>query len=160
MPFFRQPREIINLESSNFDKFPQSNTGQEIDRESVSPGKALFEKETSGAYLYKHYNILFASHTIQSTQQLNEIAQGTDQRAVIARDLFDHSASLIACQIAGILNFREQNMIGVMEGSLFWDADHYRTLVESYVSMLSKYHVDFVSIDEESIVGAAMLVAS
>jgi hexokinase len=154
--FFTMPNELVNLESSNFDKFSQSAAGQEIDRASLVPGRALFEKETSGAYLYRHYT----AEQITSTHQLDQIARGSDIHAEEARNILDYSASLIACQVAGIMNFKQRNMVGVMEGSLFWKAQNYRSIVESYVTLLSPYAVKFVSIDEDSLIGAAMLVAS
>ncbi len=45
-----------------------------------------------------------------------------------------------------------------MEGSLFWKADDYKPLVETYISMLTSHTIEFYQIDKDSILGAAQLV--
>lgn len=156
--YFNNSLEAINLESANFDQFPLSLEAQTIYGMSVQRGQALFEKEVAGAYLYQHYNLHHTDQLISDTGALAELSQGAGVQAQVAQKLFDHSASLVACQIAGILEFKKRDMVGVMEGSLFWKADNYKILVETYVSMLTKYSVQFTKLDDDSIIGGAMLV--
>ncbi len=160
--FFTGNRTLVNLESANFDKFPIAPYTQTIDEQSVKRG-ALFEKEVSGAYLYKHFNLRMKEidpsfQSIESTMQLEEIAHENNEKAEVARALFDHSAKLVACQIAGILDFKQKNMVGVMEGSLFWKSTNYKSLIERYVQLLTSYSVNFIKVDDDSVLGATMLV--
>lgn len=161
---FLDDTHLVNLEAANFDKFPQSEEGKQIDAQSLKPGGALFEKEVSGGYLYHHLNLLLTKKQIkhpavENTEQLDRLARGDIQHvSELARELFEHSAALIACQVAGIANFKRCDMTFVMEGSLFWVGWHYKTMVEKYVGELTKYHVAFEEIKDCGIIGAAKLV--
>ena len=161
---FLDKTHLVNLEAAFFDKFPQTEEGKQIDMQSVERGKSLFEKEVSGGYLYHHFNILLTKNrinhpAIDSTHALDKIARGNVDRATeLARDLFNHSASLIACQVAGITNFMAHDMTFVMEGSLFWVGWHYKRIVEENVAKLTKYKVTFEEIKDCGILGAAKLV--
>jgi len=163
--FFLDNTHLVNLESANFDKFPQSEEGKQIDMQSIERGTALCEKEVSGGYLYHHFNILLTKNQIKhpaidSTHAMDRLARGNIQGATeLARGLFDHSAALIACQIAGITNFMSHDMTFIMEGSLFWVGWHYKSMVETYVKLLApKYSVTFEAIKDCGIYGAAELV--
>lgn len=162
---FLDDTHLVNLEAANFDKFPQSEEGKQIDAQSNKKGMALYEKEVSGGYLYHHFNLRIAKNQIkhpslESTHQMDRIARGdVDKATEIARELFEHSASLIACQVAGITEFKKRDMTFVMEGSLFWIGWHYKQLVEKYLKLLvPKYTVTFVEIKDCGIIGAAKLV--
>jgi len=148
----------VNLESGNFDKFPPTATGKIIDQNSDQRGQQLLEKEVSGNYLYRHYNLLVKhspslwdttwgiplwrsglqhqqgfgvrnpepsrryvgagslvnrgekNRLLLSTFELSQQAQlhpgGVNRGVTIARKLIERSASLIACQIAGIYLFK------------------------------------------------------
>jgi hexokinase len=98
--FFIDEKTAVNLESGNFNKFPQTETGKIIDKSSTNPGQHLFEKEVSGTYLYQHYN---GKAKIRSTKELSLLAKQGD---IIAQKLLERSTSLIACQIAGICRFK------------------------------------------------------
>ena len=162
--FYLDESHLVNLEAAFFNKFPQSEEGKTIDAESLSTGASVFEKEVSGEYLYRHLNILLAKHhshhpVIETTEQLNRLAKGNIQEvSQLAQGLFEHSAALIACQIAGIAEFKGTDMVFVMEGSLFWDGWHYKQMVETYISRLTKYKITFKEIDNCGIIGAAKLV--
>jgi hexokinase len=162
---FLDDTHLVNLEAANFDKFPQSSEGKQIDAQSNKRGMALYEKEISGGYLFHHFNIRIAKDQIKhpaltSTHQMDRIARGNIYKATeIARDIFEHSAALIACQVAGITEFKKRDMTFVMEGSLFWVGWHYKQIVEKYVKMLVPDHtVTFEEIKDCGIVGAAKLV--
>jgi hexokinase len=161
---FLDDTHLVNLEAANFDKFPQSVEGKQIDAQSIERGKSLFEKEVSGGYLYHHFNILLTKNRIkhpavESTHAMDRLARGNIQGATqLARRLFEHSASLIACQIAGITEYKKHDMTFVMEGSLFWVGWRYRKMVEEYVRQLTSYTATFEEIKDCGILGAAKLV--
>jgi hexokinase len=163
--FFTGDRTLVNLESANFDKFSISEAAKHIDRDSIRSGQALFEKEVAGAYLYQHYNFIIeqknlAFPRLTRTADLGEVAKKDDVSGEIARNVLDHSASLVACQIAGIAEFKKRDIVGIMEGSLFWKGHNYKTLVETYLGLLTEYSVTFTRIDDDSILGAAYLLGN
>ncbi|HRN96305.1 MAG TPA: hypothetical protein PLD54_02570, partial [Candidatus Levybacteria bacterium] len=155
--------QAINIEAGNFDIFTPSQEATILDQMSQRPGEALFEKEVSGAYLFQHYNVQIRGNSnvqpLISTMELAKLSIGSDESAQRAKKILEYSASLVACQIAGILEFKKRSCVGVMEGSLFWKAHNYKTLVETYVSMLTSYSIKFEKVDDDSIVGGAMLVS-
>ena len=156
--FFLDKNTAVNLESGNFNKFPQTETGKEINKRSLNPGQQLFEKEVSGAYLYQHYSVI-----LSSTSELNQLAEKGD---FLAQKLFERSASLIACQIAGIylyqesnLKFKILNLKFIMEGSLFWQGYHYQDYVKKYLKLLTvpENAISFIKINNSDIIGIAQL---
>ena len=106
--FYLDQKTIVNLESGNFDKFTQTESGKIIDKNSTNPGQQLFEKEVSGAYLYQHYNFNTdrnqSRHYLISTSELSPLAE---KHNLVAQKLLERSASLIACQITGIYLFKK-----------------------------------------------------
>jgi len=165
--FFLDQKTAVNLESGNFNKFPQTKTTKKIDQNSTNPGRHLFEKEVSGAYLHQHYNLLTnnsknENKEAESTEKLSFLANCGD---VLAQKIFERSASLIACQIAGIyqfknLKFQVSNLKFIMEGSVFWKSWHYTQLVNSYLKKLGveKNKTEFVKVPNSSLIGAAKLI--
>lgn len=121
--FFLNKNTIVTLESGNFDKFPQTQTGKTIDKNSHQPGRQLFEKEVSGAYLYQHYNILIncgglKAEPITDSKQLSFLAeQNKNQPSIIAQKILERSASLIACHISGLYFFKHINFNSTNNGS-------------------------------------------
>lgn len=90
---FRQKDQVVNLESGNFDKFPQTNEGKMIDKHSAFPGRQLFEKETAGSYLFQHFNI---EPRLSSTKELDEVSLRGDLKASrLAQSLLARSAKLV-----------------------------------------------------------------
>ena len=162
--YFLGPHDLVNLESANFDKFPISPETREIDLHSIKTGRALFEKETAGSYLYQHFNSILAKQQlpypkINSTWDLKKLALLNTSASPIARDLIRKSAGLIAAQIAGIILFKKRDMTFVMEGSFFWEEDIYREYVESFLKVLvPDRKVTFVHVVDSPFVGAAKLV--
>ncbi|MCG2691600.1 hypothetical protein L6272_02090 [Microgenomates group bacterium] len=159
--FFLDDHTLVNLESANFNKFKPSAAGLLVDAKSIKPGEALFEKEVAGAYLFQHYNLRRKKefNAIESTHQMDKAARGEIKGdRLLARELFKYSARLISCQIAGMANYKKQDMILVMEGSLFWVGYNYWKTVEETVKSLTKYKVRFKEIKDCGIVGAAQLV--
>ena len=164
--FFLDKKNAVNLESANFDKFPQSKEGKIIDSTSSNRGGWIFEKETSGAYLYKHFNLIIKERNIDypqisSTEELDLVSRkNIPQVSEIANNLLKRSAQLVSCQIAGITEFKKRGMVFNMEGSLFWKANGYKETVEETVKQLiPQYKVKFVEIKDSGILGAAKLVS-
>lgn len=165
--FFLGPSEIVNLEASNFDKFEQSLSGSWVLEQSANRDAAKFEKETSGAYLFQHFNYLLQQRglakrfpLLKDSSRLSAIAESkVADIAELAREVISHSARLVACQIAGITLFKGHDMVFIMEGTLFWQAYMYRTLVEETVQQLvPQYKVQFTHVAQSAIQGAIQLV--
>jgi len=164
--FFLDKTIMVNLESGNFAKFPQTETGKIIDNKSQSPRSFLFEKEVSGAYLFQHFNLLIdkISRPISSTLELSNLAKKKEgSKSLIAEKLLERSASLIACQIAGIYYFKKQpRLTFVMEGSLFWKGWKYKQMVQKYLQKLSisESAINFLKIKNSSLLGAVRLLTA
>jgi hexokinase len=167
--FFTDKTHPVNLEGANFDKFTQSKYGKMIDEVSQKPGGALFEKETSGGYLFEHFNLYCKEHNLDhhlaSSKELDNFAQKCDigehgEACKFASELLDRSAALVACQVAGIMALKKSDMNFIMTGSLFWKAFHYKETVTKYVKQLvPEYNVKFIFVDNCEIYGAAKLLA-
>lgn len=158
--FFLNDQRLVNLESACFNKFVLSPEGKEIDKLSLQPGEAIFEKEVSGGYLFQHYN-LKTDQKLTATHELDKVARGEimgDKK--LARELFKRAGQLVACQIAGIANFKKRPMLFIMEGSLFWVGYNFRKTVAETVKLLApEYPVSFKAIKDCGIIGAAKLWA-
>lgn len=156
---------VVNLESSTFDKFVQTEAGKIIDASSLNPGKQLFEKETSGKYLYRHFNYLVDQNSIncnhvKNTMQLSMLAEEQiPDFSEQAQNILDHSAQLVATQVAGILSFLKRDITFIMQGSLFWKGNRYKETVERYTKQLEPtFTATFTHIDNSDILGAAKLI--
>ena len=162
--FFENPTTLINTESGNFNKFPITPTLQKLDEKSNVKERYLFEKAISGAYLYKHFNILAPQKNINkivtSTEELDDLAREENAEGTLAKEILQNSAQLVACAIAGILNFKQTDMTFVMQGSVFWKGYQYKEIVAETVKKLSpNYSAEFIKVENADILGAAKLVA-
>lgn len=162
---FLDEKTPINLEAANFNKFKQSPEGEIIDKRSMTPGNAWAEKEVSGAYLHQIFNEGIKLRNIKleplsSTDQIDEIARnGESEAKKYAEELLNHSAGLVACEVAGITNFLKRDTAFVMEGSLFWKGYKYKERVELFLQELLPTHTAcFVYVPDSGIMGAAKLV--
>ncbi len=162
---FLDQHTTVNLESAAFNNFPQSEAGKQIDQESAAPGDALYEKEISGAYLYKHFNYEAQKrgleiHEIESTKELEVLIRDKNPEiAKLAREILDHSASLVAAQIAGILEFSKRDLVFIMQGSLYWKGHNYKEIVEQLVTELCpEYKASYENVLHSDLFGAAKLV--
>lgn len=162
--FFLDKNTVVNLEAGNFNKFPQSESGKYIDEHSLNKGVNTFEKEVAGGYLYQHFNYYvkknaLAAPQLHSSKDLSTIGI-SDEIKTLYEALWHHSASLLACEIAGIYQFKQQKeLIFVMDGSLFWKGYNYMELVKDYLSQLEVAYnaISFQKIEKSSILGAAHL---
>lgn len=163
---FLEDKTAVNLEAAYFNKFPQSEAGKEIDAFSVAPGDALYEKEVSGAYLFKHFNFLNNKRNlgltpIATTKELETyLHNGNVDIAKTTREIMDHSASLVAVQIAGIMEFCKRDLVFIMQGSLYWKGERYKETVEKIVIQLSpQYKASYEQVLHADLYGAAKLIA-
>jgi hexokinase len=157
---FINEKQLVNLEAANFDKFSQSDAGKDIDKASQNPGRALLEKETSGAYLYRHFNFYAKGHSIDSTKELTILAQeNQSEEHQLAKDLLNYSASLVAAVIAGIAASQQtKELTFIMEGSLFWEGYGYKDTIEQQLkTLLPEKTISFKHVHHSSLVGTAAL---
>ena len=163
---FLEDKTAVNLEAAYFDKFTQSEAGREIDAFSVSPGEALYEKEVSGAYLFKHFNFLnnkknLGLTPVATTKELETyLHNGNSDIAQTAREVLDHSAALVAAQVAGIMEFCKRDLVFIMQGSLYWKSEGFKETVEKLVIELSpNYKASYEQVLHADLYGAAKLIA-
>lgn len=162
---YKDKSTITNLESGRFDKFKLSETGEIVDKQSDNTGKYLFEKETAGRYLFKHYNVFAEEYRFKkiiNTEELSFIAESNDNSIEVesARNIFKRSASIFACKLAAIIDYKNLSRISfVMEGSLFWKGWKYKDLVFKNLKMfgIEDDRYEFIEINNSSILGAARL---
>jgi hexokinase len=181
---FFHNEKAINVQSGGFDKFSLSDECKEIDKDSLMPGASLFEKETAGGYLYKHFNYYLDKNHIDfprldSTLQLNylindhpEFNSGSNEElkkmpdqvrhdiTETTRSLFEKSAAYFAGQIAGLTAFKNHDMTFIIEGSMYWENDLYRKFVDGYLEKLSPdLKIKTIKVVNSPISGAARLIA-
>ena len=159
--FFLDDVQAVNLEAAAFDAFETSPECKTIDESSRSKGEHLFEKEVSGAYLYQHFNLKEkVSAQIASTEEMDKVAQDEHHLDhIVARQLFEYSAQLVATHMAGILEFQQRDVHFVVEGSLFWRGWRDKETVEEWVTQLcSQYKADFFQVEDSELWGAAQLL--
>jgi hexokinase len=147
----------VNMESANFDAIDGTKLRKIVDRESVSVGHSLAEKECAGAYLYKIFNAgkkeLLGEEfpDISSTDQLNEIMMKaykypdeiSEDVKIKAREfamqIFRRSAQIVAIELCGTLLKigKTKSIVSIiMEGGIFWKAHNYNTLVTFYINKI------------------------
>lgn len=166
MGFFAEKNTIINLESGNFDKLKQTESGRYIDQMSTNPGKHIFEKEVSGAYLYQHYNFYLdqLDPTLPKIQSTLEMSNVTDKQADqynLVTQLINRSASLFATQITGMIHHLKTDHISfIMEGSVFWDIPLYTHYLHEHLRALNieSSAFSFHHIKNSNLQGTARLV--
>ncbi len=147
--------EAINIEAARFNKFLSTKEGKKIDENSQNPHQALFEKEISGAYLFQHYNIVKGfNKAINSTEELNTLANDNDEDA---QKVLERSASLVAVQMAGIMEFLGKDLHFIMQGSLFWNGYNYRRHVMDYMNNITTYKYECIDLENADIIGSIIL---
>ncbi len=164
--FFLDKNKLVNLEAANFDKFPLSIEAKKLDSTSVHKGRALLEKEVSGAYLHKLFNIALKNQginypLISATRELDELMISDDKKiAKLAKHFMQRSSELVASEMGGIALFKKQDLVFIMEGSLFWLGLGYKRHIKDLLEKtIPKLKIKFSKIDNSTILGAAKLVA-
>lgn len=168
--FFLDESTAINVESANFTGYPQTDTGKIVDQNSNNPGIQLYDKELAGGSLYKHFNVIhdqlgLESTLLNSTEELVELIDNeSSEEAKIAKFLLERSANLVAAHFAGLYEFKKRPEVFemIMQGSLFWNAKHYKELVEEKMTLLNvpAGAINFRKIDESNILGALKLLTA
>lgn len=163
---FLAENTLVNLEAANFNKFTQTEEGSYVDQSSNKPGASILEKEVSGGYLYKQFNYFIERDGLDldpltSTAQLDELTQSDNaQIAEIANMIVRKSASLTACVMAAITEFKKTDTVFIMEGSLFWQGTRYKENVKEAISHLCPdYNITFGKIEDSPIFGGAKLIS-
>lgn len=163
--FFLDKHHLVNLEAANFDKFPLSKEAKELDEKSTHPGRSLFEKEVSGAYLSELFNIALKEQGIKherihDTKEIDSLMISDNPKlAALAKSLMEKSADLVAGEVGGIALFKNRNLVFVMEGSLFWVGLGYKRRINAKLSETVPFEIKFSKIEDSNILGAAKLVA-
>ncbi len=164
--FFLDDDTLINLESGNYNNFQRSDSCMAMDEELEDRGCQLWEKEISGAYLFRHYNyyaqkLKITPAVISSTIELDKLADNdTSPAGDLAREILTRSASFAATQIAAIHDFLPVDTLNVLiEGSLYWKGWQYRHNVMETLSSLgfSENSVYIDMIPRSHVVGGALL---
>lgn len=163
---FLGENKLVNLEAANFNQFTQTEEGIYIDKNSNKPGASILEKEVSGGYLYKQFNYLIEKDDLNlpllnSTAQLDELAQSDNlEVAKTASMLLNKSASLTACVMGAITEFKRTDAVFIMEGSLFWNSTRYKENVKETIAHLTPdYNITFGKIEDSPIFGGAKLIS-
>ena len=163
---FLDEHTVVNLESSNFDKFEQSESGKAIDAKSLHPGTSIYEKEVAGAYMHQHMNYLIEKRNLgipllKSTKLIDVYAQDENEEiARAAQEVLDRAAQLVAAQIAGLLKFCDRDLTFIMQGSVYWKGYHFKESITDLVNHLCpEHHATFEKIEHSDLYGAAKLVA-
>jgi len=163
--FFLNRECVVNLESGNFSNFAVTDSCRFIDGKSNNPGLQLWEKEISGAYLYQHFNYYAGKSGLEinlsSTEDLSSLAASSVTGSELAQMIFKRAASLVAVEIAAILDFlKKDHLTVIIEGSLYWKGWGFRDIVTGKLQELGvdEGAVSVVHIDESSTIGAAHLV--
>lgn len=108
-------KTAVNLESGNFNGFEADAILEKIDTMSLNRGKNRFEKEAAGKYLPFQFNAMAEYLNLKGlipevlkTEELSEMAESSKTGVAneLAREILEHSASLVASQIAGLYEFR------------------------------------------------------
>ena len=146
---FESQDTFINIESGNFNKFKQSESGKIIDLESSNALHQWFEKEVGGEYLVKHFNLDAKldglDFELESSKELGNILEDIKHPCQhIVADIFSRSSQLIAAQIYGIWEYKNlnsrlqegQKLMLLMEGSLYWKGFEYSQKVDFYLKQL------------------------
>lgn len=162
---FLEENTLVNLEAASFNKFSQTDEGAYVDNKSNKPGASILEKEVSGGYLYKQFNYFIerdglSLDPLSSTAQLDKLAQSDNvQVAEIANMIVKKSASLTACVMTAITEFKKTDTVFIMEGSLFWQGTRYKENVKEMLSHICPdYNITFGKIEDSPIYGGAKLI--
>lgn len=168
----------INLESGNFTPSYLTCWDKQVDSESKNPGQNRLEKAVSGVYLGRLFKSVFpesdfnpSSGAAGLSKLLEEPSSGDPDQILIARQIYDRSAKLIAASLAGLVKVlnksRSRKKVRIIaEGGLFWadlkGESYYANLMKtSLQSLLSKLGLPYVAvevikIDNANLIGSAL----
>lgn len=171
---------IYNLESGWYDSFPRGKFDEELDKNSINPGKYFLEKTTSGAYLGSLATIILKDLHQKgeikscikdfSTIEINDfllgkksICQKDDYKifyTVIER-IIDRAALYISFNLAALIletRVKNKTIIIVADGSTFHNLKDFQKKVEDNLKniLTADYLYKIVSIENAPVVGAGI----
>ncbi|MBI2266627.1 MAG: hypothetical protein HYU64_15930 [Armatimonadetes bacterium] len=170
------PEGIINTESGGFDKAPLNELERLVDRGSDNPGRQLAEKQISGLYLGKQFEIvlqrlaregLMSQPVKDSTgaKAISEVLRGRlwqekGPRKAAVR-LRDRSAQLVGAMIAAAIETYPEQFTDSLseipvEGSLFWGMPGYEEKVKEVMAHRLDRKIRFLNIEHAGRIGAAV----
>ena len=146
----------VNLESGNFDPPHLSRWDDELDAESVNPGRQRFEKAVSGHYLPLLFERLTGTAVPDGGALVARRGQGSEE-AEIAGLLLARSADLVSAGLAAIIGTRPEGPIGILaEGGLCWGDPAYAPRVRARLKELCPDRdVELLHLEDANLVGAA-----
>lgn len=162
----RTPQGIVNTESGGFDKLPTHELARKVDRESMTPGRALAEKQIAGAYLGKQFAIATGidDTTSEKVSKTLEHVDESDEYK-LAQILRERSSQTVGIMIGTAINtfpdsFREETISIPVEGSLFWGMVGYAGMTKAFAERISGKHIEFLKIPESGRVGIGLAALS
>ena len=168
----------VNLESGNFVPPHLTTWDTQLDRDSENPNRQRFEKTVSGVYLGRLYKTVFPDSAFDPSsgaaglaRLLTESRSTHNDPIIIARQIYDRSAKLIAASLAGLVKVlnrsRPRTAVRIIaEGSLFWaklnGEPYYADLTKSTLMSLlanlglTNLEVEFVKTENANLLGSAL----
>ena len=168
----------VNLESGNFTPPYLTRWDKQLDSESENSGHNRLEKAVSGVYLGRLFKSVFpesdfdpSSGASGLSKLLEAPSSGDRDQILVARQIYDRSAKLIAASLAGLVKVLDKtrsrkNVRIVAEGGLFWAAlkgesyyaDLTKTSLQSLLSRLGLPHVtvELKKIENANLIGSAL----
>jgi hexokinase len=168
----------VNLESGNFHPPFLAPWDDEVDALSENPGEQRFEKAVSGLYLGRVLKAIVPAVGFDPSTGAAGLVHLMDREAcsgartvVMARQVYDRSATLVAAELAGLtalINARQhlRTLCIVAEGGLFWSrprlGPRYAAVVETafagLIHRLGMGHlvVNFTEVRDATLTGSAL----
>jgi hexokinase len=171
---------VYNVESGWYDSLPRGQFDDELDKDSINPGKYFLEKSTSGAYLGSLATLickdLYSKGVIKtevkqlSTTEINDFILGkSDFQNVEDKEIFYkiieriilRSALFMAINLATLIiktNLKGEVVYIVADGSTFHNLKDFKFTVENYLDEMldSSYMYEIISVDNAPVIGAAV----
>lgn len=169
---FENEKTLVNLEMGNFDQFKMSRIGEKIDAKSNNFGQQRLEKEVGGGYLFEHFNIIAREKKlglkIKNTKELSTLLEtGSFVHKKDGLNVYQSSSKFVARTICALYKFKQWqnqdqdlNLLVLIEGSLYWKAYQYKSLVQKELLSLGM-DLNKIKIDQTrkiGLKGAANLV--
>jgi hexokinase len=167
----------VNLESGNFSPPYLTSWDLEMDRDSDNPGKQLFEKAVSGAYLGRILKTVCPDIPHETDIDSKTVSRwafeaGTcpEKRKKLAGLLLSRSAKLVAASIAGLLSFlcslkKVESLLITAEGGMIRNSPGYREAVEGTLEDIGKklgltVRTEIMETDQANLIGCAFAALS
>jgi len=167
----------VNLESGNFQPPHLTVVDGLVDAMSNNKGFQRFEKAISGGYLGEIFKTYFMHEKIKYDFDGEDLSKAltenpenfSKEKVMVARQICDRSAKLVAASIAGLVQTivkqdANTKKIGLAaDGSVFWKTPGYKNLVESELKALLPNGVSVTILPEmtdPNLIGSAIAALS